>query len=81
MAVPCLHERSKLKIGGRGICSNELALNYLRAFLLLRASPAVLSTDRAKVFVTSKISFWVFFNPTYRSKTDTANRWETTNSE
>jgi hypothetical protein len=33
-----------------------------------------------KIFLTSKFSYLLFSNPTHKTKTGTANRWETTNS-
>jgi hypothetical protein len=36
--------------------------------------------DPAKIFLTSKFSYLPFSNPTHKTKTWTANRWETTNS-
>jgi len=37
--------------------------------------------DPAKIFPASKFSYLVFRNPTPMSETETANRWETTNSK
>jgi hypothetical protein len=34
----------------------------------------------AKIFLTSKFSYLLFSNPTHKTKSGTANRWETTNS-
>jgi hypothetical protein len=35
--------------------------------------------DPAKIFLTSKFSYLLFFsNPTYKTKTRTTNKWETT---
>jgi hypothetical protein len=34
--------------------------------------------DPAKIFLTSKFSYLLFCNPTHKTKTGTANRWETT---
>jgi hypothetical protein len=50
---------------------------------VLRASPAVLSTvyDPAKIFLTSKFSYLMFWNPTHKTETETTNRWGTTNSK
>jgi hypothetical protein len=33
-----------------------------------------------KIFLTSKFSYLLFSNPIHKTKTGTANRWETTNS-
>jgi len=35
----------------------------------------------AKIFFTSKFSYVLFCNPTNKTETGTANRWETTNSK
>jgi len=40
-----------------------------------------LACDDAKIFLTSEFSFLLFSNPTYKTKTGTAYRWETTNSK
>jgi hypothetical protein len=40
-----------------------------------------ITCDVAKIFFTSKFSFILFYNPTYKTKTGTAYRWETTNSK
>jgi hypothetical protein len=37
--------------------------------------------DHAKIFRTSKFSYLLFSNPTCKTKTAIANRWETTNSK
>ncbi len=36
--------------------------------------------DLAKIFLTSKFSNLLFLNPNHKTKTETANRWETTNT-
>jgi hypothetical protein len=36
--------------------------------------------DPAKIFLTSIFSYLLFSNPAHKTKTGTANRWETTNS-
>jgi len=33
-----------------------------------------------KIFLTSKFSYLLFLNPTHKTKTETANMWENTNS-
>jgi len=37
--------------------------------------------DPAEMFFTSKFSCVLFCNPTHKTETGTANRWETTNSK
>jgi hypothetical protein len=37
--------------------------------------------DPTKIFLTSKFSYLLFSTPTHKTKTGTANRWETTNSK
>jgi hypothetical protein len=50
----------------------------LGLFKLIRASPPVLNRvcDPAKVFLTSEFSYLLFRNPTHKTETRTANRWE-----
>ncbi len=42
---------------------------------------SVLRGDPAKIFLTSKFSYLLVSIPTHKTKTRTANRWETTNSK
>jgi hypothetical protein len=48
--------------------------------LWFRASPVVLSMWPCKIFLTFKFSNLLFSNPSHKTKTGTANRWETTSS-
>jgi len=47
----------------------------------IRASPAMLSMGPCKIFLTSKFSYLLFCNPTYKTEIGTAYRWGTTNSK
>jgi hypothetical protein len=47
----------------------------------VRASPTVLSMTLQKKILPSKFSYLLFFNPTHKTKTGTANRRETTNDK
>ncbi len=48
----------------------------------IRASPAVLSMWwPSKIFLKSKFSCLLIFNPTHKTETGTANTWGTTNSK
>jgi hypothetical protein len=46
----------------------------------LRASPVILTMWPCKSISTSKFRYLLFSNPTHQTKTGTAHRWETTNS-
>jgi hypothetical protein len=62
----------------------SLAFFYMRKFLvLLRASPAVGAqyVTLQKHFSHPSFVIYFLFQPTHKTRTVTANRWETTNSE
>jgi hypothetical protein len=62
----------------------SLAFFYMRKFLeLLRASPVVGAqyVTLQKHFSHPSFVKYFFFQPTHKTKTVTANRWETTNSK
>jgi len=52
----------------------------IRTVVDLEHSSSFSVCDYAKIFLTSKCSYVLFSNPTHKTATATANRWETTNS-
>ncbi len=61
--------------------SRVMYRNFPTAPLTSSAPPECSVCDPAKIFLTSKISYlFIFPNPTHKTTTGTANRWETTSS-
>jgi hypothetical protein len=55
---------------------DRLKLNILAMFNALAHPHRCSVYDRAKIFLTSKFNYLLFCNPTHKTETGTANRWE-----